>query len=59
MDQNPNPIKCTDSDPDAKGSKGKYSLVKHILKGKIHLRDNKYLPKKLLKTVLQSNEIHL
>jgi len=35
----------SDSDPDPKGSEGKFYIVKHILKRKIHLRDNKYLPR--------------
>jgi len=35
-----------DSDP--KGSEGKFYLVKHILKGKIHLRGNKYALKNVL-----------
>jgi len=52
--KDPNPIK-----PSGFGSEGKFYLVKHIIKGKIHLWDNKHLPKKLLKTVLQFNKMHL
>jgi len=48
----------SDSDPDQKGSEENFFFVKHVLKGKIQLWVKYYLPKKLLKTELQSNDEH-